>query len=270
VVELGQTAPELASVALAPMKTVSVPGPGGIRIPGYLTLPQGEPKSLPAVVLPHGGPHARDSWGYDSLVQVLASRGYAVLQLNFRGSTGYGSAWFDAGWQNWGTVMHDDITAGARWLISEGIADPKRLCIVGWSYGGFAALVGAMKEPDLYRCAVSIAGVTDIADLQWDWFGFYGGRAGWQAITGTDREKMNASSPRRNAERIKIPVLLVHGKLDNIVPPDHSTHMAKALARVQAPHELMLVDDGDHGLTRGAWRLALYKKLESFLAAHMK
>jgi dipeptidyl aminopeptidase/acylaminoacyl peptidase len=149
---LGAENAAISPAQLAPMTPITVPGPGGTLIPGYLTLPRGaEPgKPLPAVVFPHGGPHARDSWGYDPLLQLMANRGYAVLQLNFRGSSGYGEEWQDAGHQAWGTIMSDDITAGARWLIDQRIADPRRLCIVGWSYGGYAALIGVVRNPGLY------------------------------------------------------------------------------------------------------------------------
>jgi len=178
---LGRRNSLLPTDSLATMQSVSIPGPDGIRIPGYLTVPNGrEPRGLPAVVLPHGGPYARDSWGYDRLVQLLANSGYVVLQPNFCGSTGYGQAWMDAGYQGWGTVMHDDITSSARWLIEQGIADASRICIVGWNYGGYAALIGAIKEPRLYRCAVSIAGVSDMKDLQADNSRFYGGRVAEQ------------------------------------------------------------------------------------------
>src|SRR5690606_30526845 len=218
----GSQRPALNSAQLATMKPVRIPGPEGLSIPGYLTIPAGrEPKSLPAVVYPHGGPYARDRWGFDPVVQMMASRGYAVLQVNFRGSTGFGDDWLDAGWQAWGTTMHDDITAGARWLISEGIADPKRMCIVGWSYGGQGALIGAVKEPDLYQCTVSIAGVSDIAQLQRDDSRFYGGRVAVRETAGSNRRELAEVSPRRQAERIKVPVLLVHGDADIQVLVEH-------------------------------------------------
>lgn len=139
---VGSANPALANVPLAPMKTVKIKGPDGAMLPGYLTLPLGSGgKKVPLIVYPHGGPHARDSWGYDFMVQFMASRGYAVLQVNFRGSTGYGWDWYEAGLRNWGTVMVDDITAATKWAIAEGIADPADTCIVGWSYGGYAALM---------------------------------------------------------------------------------------------------------------------------------
>jgi dipeptidyl aminopeptidase/acylaminoacyl peptidase len=261
----------LEPAQLAPMKPVIVPGEGGIGIPGYLTLPLGTaPGSrLPAVVLPHGGPYARDSWEYDPLVQMLANRGYAVLQLNFRGSTGYGQAWEAAGHQAWGTIMHEDITAGARWLISEGIADPARLAIVGWSYGGYAALIGVEKEPDLYRCAVSIAGVSDMAELARDDSRFYGGQAAASDSMGADQATLAAESPVRHAERIRVPVLLVHGLDDYVVLVHESKEMARALSRNRVPHELVLISRGDHSLKRPEMRLTLYRKLEAFLATNL-
>jgi dipeptidyl aminopeptidase/acylaminoacyl peptidase len=203
------------------------------------------------------------------VVQVLASRGYAVLQLNFRGSTGYGTEWYEAGFRHWGTVMHDDITAGAKWMVSEGIADPARMCIVGWSYGGYAALIGAVKEPTLYKCAVSIAGVSDIYQLQIDDSRFYGGRAMVQDITGDNRRELDAVSPRKNADRIKVPVLLIHGDDDIQVLVDHSRTMAKALKKAGVPSQLVIIEKGNHSLSTAPWRDTLYTKLESFLAGQI-
>jgi dipeptidyl aminopeptidase/acylaminoacyl peptidase len=256
---------------LAPMKSVVVPGEGGIGIPGYLTVPPGTApgSKLPAVVLPHGGPYARDSWDYDPLVQMLASRGYAVLQLNFRGSTGYGQAWERAGHQAWGTLMHEDITAGARWLISAGIADPARLAIVGWSYGGYAALIGVEKEPYLYRCAVSIAGVSDMAELARDDARFYGGQAAASESMGADQATLAAESPVRHADRIRVPVLLVHGMNDYTVLVNESKEMARALAGNHVPYELVLIRQGEHSLKHPEMRLTLYRRLEAFLATNL-
>lgn len=267
-VRLGSANAQLAKRALAPMASIEVKTAQGLVLPGYLTLPQGvEPKNLPAIVLPHGGPNARDSWGYDPLVQLLASRGYAVIQVNFRGSTGYGKAWLDAGYQAWGTVMHEDITSAARWLVAQGIADPRRMCIVGWSYGGYAALIGAIKEPGLYRCVASIAGVTNLGQLQRDSDIYYGGSAAARNSTGT--EDLAANSPLALADKLRIPVLLVHGTDDMQVLVGHSQRMAKALERAQHPAELMLVEGGDHSLSRAAWREALYRKLAEFLGKNL-
>jgi dipeptidyl aminopeptidase/acylaminoacyl peptidase len=271
-VEIGEDNAWLSHVRLAPMKPVTVPGPDGIRIPGYLTLPAGSQPGtpLPAVVFPHGGPHYRDSWGYDPLLQLMASRGYAVLQLNFRGSSGYGQEWSEAGHQAWGTVMNDDITAGAHWLVAQGIADPRRMCIVGWSYGGYAALIGVVKQPQLYRCAASIAGVSDLLQLAHDDARFYGGREAALESTGADKAELEAESPRRHADRIHVPILLVHGLDDTRVLDEQSREMARALDRSGVPHELVLIENGGHTLLGPEMRLTLYRALERFLAVNLQ
>lgn len=269
--ELGRQDANLSEAQLAHMKPVTVPGAGGIAIPGYLTLPPGSQPGLrlPAVVLPHGGPYARDHWGYDSLVQVIASRGYAVLQLNFRGSTGYGEQWRDAGHQAWGTIMHEDITAGAHWLIEQGIADPARLGIVGWSYGGYAALTGVEKEPELYRCAVSIAGVSDMSQMALDDERFYGGKDSAGDAMGTDPAALRAESPLQHVERIRVPVLLVHGEDDYTVLAEQSKAMDRALSKQGLRHELVLIKHGEHSLVRPEMRLILYRKVTEFLRANL-
>jgi dipeptidyl aminopeptidase/acylaminoacyl peptidase len=261
----------LSQASLAPTKPVVVPGPGGISMHGYLTVPVGTVagKAIAAVVFPHGGPYARDYWGYDDLVQLMANRGYAVLQLNFRGSTGYGREWRRAGHQAWGTIMHEDITAGAHWLVSQGIADPARMCIVGWSYGGYAALTAAVKEQHLYRCAVSIAGVSDLSQLARDDSWSYGGRDAVRDATGTDKAQLAAQSPVLHADQIKIPILLVHGDDDSTVRLSQSEAMAKALKQHGVPNELVVIKGGEHSLLRPQMRLALYRKLEAFLAANL-
>ena len=269
--ELGRQDVNLNEARLAPMKPVTVPGPGGIAIPGYLTLPLGSQpgQRLPAVVLPHGGPYARDHWGYDPLVQVIANRGYAVLQLNFRGSTGYGEQWRDAGHQAWGTIMHADITAGAHWLIEQGIADPARLGIVGWSYGGYAALTGVEKEPDLYRCAVSIAGVSDMSQMALDDERFYGGKDSAGDAMGTDPAALRAESPLEHVDRIRVPVLLVHGEDDYTVLAEQSKAMDRALSKQGLRHELVLIRHGEHSLMRPEMRLVLYRKVTDFLRTNL-
>jgi dipeptidyl aminopeptidase/acylaminoacyl peptidase len=268
---IGQESAALAQAQLAPMKPVTVPGPGGISIPGYLTLPvdSAPGQRIAAVVFPHGGPYRRDSWGYDPMVQLMANRGYAVLQLNFRGSTGYGEDWLNAGHQAWGTVMHDDITAGAHWLIDQGIADPGRLCIVGWSYGGYAALIGVVKEPQLYRCAVAVAGVSDLSQMASDDARFYGGRDAALNSTGEGRNKLQAESPALHADRIKVPVLLVHGEDDYTVLVTQSKEMAKALTQHGVKNELVLIKDGEHSLLEPEMRLRLYGRLTAFLAENL-
>ncbi len=266
---VGSANPALAGAQLAPMKPVRIKGPDGVMLPGYLTLPVGSiGKKLPMVMYPHGGPHVRDRWGFDEMVQFFASRGYAVLQVNYRGSTGYGFEWYEAGLQGWGTVMVDDITAATRWAIAEGIADPAHVSIVGWSYGGYAALMSAVREPDLYRCSVSIAGVADLKALAREDSRFYGGRKAVARILGTDADELKAGSPLRSPEKIKIPVLLVHGDDDIQVLVDHSKRMARALDGAKKKHELVIIKDGNHSLSRFEWRQTLLTKLEAFLAAN--
>jgi dipeptidyl aminopeptidase/acylaminoacyl peptidase len=251
------------------MKPVKIKGPDGVMLPGYLTLPLGSTgKKLPLIVYPHGGPHARDSWGYDFMVQFMASRGYAVLQVNFRGSTGYGWDWYEAGLRNWGTVMVDDITASTKWAIAEGIADPANITIVGWSYGGYAALMSAVREPDLYRAVVSIAGVADLRALARDDQRFYGGRQRATYTLGDDVSELKAGSPLRAVDKIRAPVLLVHGDADVQVDVDQSKRMARALKGADKKCELVIVKDGNHSLARYEWRETLLTKLEAFLAAN--
>ncbi len=267
---IGSANPELAKAALSPMTPVKIKGPGGITLPGYLTLPlDTSGKNLPTVVYPHGGPYARDTWSFDPMVQFMASRGYAVLQVNFRGSTGYGEEWYDAGLRNWGTVMVDDITAATRWAVAEGIADPARTCIVGWSYGGYAALMSAVRESELYRCVVSIAGVSDLRALAAQERRFYGGRFRANYSIGSDSDELKAGSPLRSPERIKAPVLLVHGDDDIQVMVDHSRRMARALDGARKAHELVIIKDGNHSLTRFEWRQTLLANLEGFLGKHI-
>ncbi|HTU68181.1 MAG TPA: S9 family peptidase [Steroidobacteraceae bacterium] len=270
-VRVGSANPALAGATLSPMKFVKIKAPDGTVLPGYVTLPAGSTgKNLPTIVYPHGGPHARDSWGYDPMVQFMASRGYAVIQVNFRGSIGYGYDWYEAGLHNWGTVMVDDITAATKWAIAEGIADPANTSIVGWSFGGYAALMSAVREPDLYRCAVSIAGVADLRSQAREVQRFYGGRQRSEYTYGDDVSEMRAGSPLRAAEKIKVPVLLVHGDNDIQVNVDQSKRMARALKGADKKVELVVIEDGDHSLSRFEFRQTLLTKLDAFLGVNAK
>jgi dipeptidyl aminopeptidase/acylaminoacyl peptidase len=267
--KVGSANPALARTPLAPMKPIRIKAPDGKMLPGYLTLPlDSSGRNLPTIVYPHGGPYARDYWGFDTMVQFMASRGFAVIQVNFRGSTGYGDEWYDAGLRNWGTVMVDDITATTKWAIAEGIADPAHTCIVGWSYGGYAALMSAVREADLYKCVVSIAGVSDLRALANEQRRFYGGRFRAKYSIGDDVDELKAGSPLRSPEKIKVPVLLVHGDDDIQVGIDHSRRMARALDRENKKFELVVIKDGNHSLSRYEWRQTLFTKLEAFLAAN--
>jgi dipeptidyl aminopeptidase/acylaminoacyl peptidase len=269
-VKVGSANPALAAKGpFAPMKSVAIATPDGKTLPGYLTLPPGsDGRNIRMIIHPHGGPHARDHWGFDPLVQFMASRGYGVLQVNFRGSVGYGDEWYQAGVRNWGTVMIDDITTATKWAIAAGIADPAHTCIVGWSYGGYAALMSAVRESGLYKCVVSIAGVSDLRALQREDSRFYGGRQAMARILGTDADELKAGSPIGSAAKIDAPVLLVHGDSDARVDAEHSRRMARALEKEKKKHELVVIPEGNHSLSRYEWRHTLFSKLEAFLAAN--
>jgi len=268
--KVGALMPEIATDTFGEMKPVQIKIEDGVVIPGYLSLPPGKtPEKLPMVVYPHGGPHSRDDWGFDPMVQLMVSRGYAVLQMNFRGSVGYGNAWYEAGLRKWGSVMVSDINASTRWAVEQGYADPKRICIVGWSFGGYAALMASIREPWRYRCVGSIAGVVDLRTLKREEWRFYGGAQSANAIIGTDSEELDFGSPLKLASKIQAPVLLVHGEWDVSVDVDHSKRMARALDSGKLD-ELVLIEDGDHSLIRSAWRKTLYEKLEAFLAKNLQ
>jgi dipeptidyl aminopeptidase/acylaminoacyl peptidase len=266
--KLGALRPELDSAALGEMKSIEIKAADGTVLPGYLTLPPGrKDEKVPLVVYPHGGPHARDDWGFDPVVQLMASRGYAVLQVNFRGSVGYGRAWYEAGLRKWGSVMVDDIIQSTRWAVAEGFADPERICIVGWSFGGYAALMAGVRTAELYRCVGSIAGVADLKALRRQEWRFYGGGSAADATIGSDLDDLAADSPLKSARQMRAPVLLVHGTHDIPVDVDQSRRMAGALN--DRLEELVIIEDADHSLSRSAWRKTLYEKLDAFLAKHL-
>jgi pimeloyl-ACP methyl ester carboxylesterase len=242
---------------------------------GYLTIaPGAEEKKLPLVVLPHGGPESDDEPYFDWWSQFLASRGYAVFRPQFRGSTGLGDAHRYAGRGQWGLRMQDDITDGVQALIAQGIVDPKRVAIVGASYGGYAALAGAAFTPDLYACAVSVAGVTDLPEfLAWnekmsseesDSF-FY-----WRDSIGDSLDSRIAEkSPARSARTIRAPILLLHGTNDSVVPFAQSEMMANALKAAGKPYQLMTLEGEDHWLSSSATRIRMLSEIEKFLAANL-
>jgi dipeptidyl aminopeptidase/acylaminoacyl peptidase len=258
--ELALTRPELEGKPLASVKPISYPAADGSQIPAYLTLPPGkEAKGLPAVVLPHGGPSARDEWGFDWLAQFLSARGYAVIQPNYRGSSGYGEQFQnDNAFQNWKLAI-DDINAAARYLSSAGIADPKRIAIVGWSYGGYAALQSVVVDPTLYKSAVAIAPVTDFTLLKQDYRNFSNSKMVREYVGSGDQ--VVAGSPLRHADKIKIPVLLVHGDLDANVSINHSEKMAGALPQA----ELVRFKGLDHYLNDSAARVEMLTKMGALL-----
>lgn len=261
--EIMPVRPNLASRALAEVKPIAYRGPDGTSVPAYLTLPVGkEAKGLPAIVMPHGGPSARDEWGFDWLAQFLAARGYAVIQPNFRGSAGYGEAWLNEnGFKNWQTSI-GDVNAAARYLASAGIADPKRTAIVGWSYGGYAALQSAAIEPNLYQAVVAIAPVTDLALLKTAYEDTTGSKEAAEFI-GSDR--LAQASPLRHASSIQAPVLLVHGDMDLNVGFIHSQRMADALRSAGKETELLTFAGLDHQLADNNARAKLLVKIGQLL-----
>jgi dipeptidyl aminopeptidase/acylaminoacyl peptidase len=251
------------------MRAISYPARDGTLIPGYLSTPPGAPAAhLPLIVMPHGGPIARDTWGYFFLREFLISRGYAVLQMNFRGSSGYGDDWFFAAHQDWGGLTYDDVVDGARWAVQQGITDPQRLCIVGWSFGGYVALLGAQRNPELFHCAVDIAGVSDLGRL------IEAGRYWLSAETikkqiGVNAEKLKRDSPHLHAADFKVPLLMLHGTMDAQVPFEQSEFMDEALNHAHVPHRFVVVPDADHQFSDVKHRAMLLKETEDFLREHL-
>lgn len=262
----------LREARLAPVEPVRYQSRDGLTIRGYLTLPAGrEARGLPLVVLPHGGPHWRDRWQYNPLVQLLANRGYAVLQPNFRGSTGFGREFLEAGFGQYGAAMIDDIADGARWLADQGIVDPARVCIMGASYGGYAAMMAPIREPDLWRCSISFAGPVDWQHqlrhqrrlLAPPWY-----RQQVQRLRGSPRANLRQQSPVQRVSELDVPLLLVHGRRDRIVPISHAERMSRALDRARKEFEFMEMPDAGHDfLTEDDYRRFL-AAVESFLARH--
>jgi dipeptidyl aminopeptidase/acylaminoacyl peptidase len=262
----------LKGFPLAPVRYVKFRARDGLEIPAYLTLPLGrEAKALPLVLMPHGGPHARDTWEFDYWVQFLANRGYAVLQPNFRGSTGYGRDFLAKGFGQWGAGMQDDLTDGVSWLVAEGTVDPKRVCIMGGSYGGYAALMGAIRTPDQFRCAVSWAGVTDLdAMMRFDknWMMPKGYRRWRDRIRGEEKVDLDTVSPVNLTDRITVPVLLMHGTGDKRVPSRQAEVFVKAMKKANKPLEYIEFPDADHSLSKTADRVRFLTAVEAFLDAH--
>jgi len=255
----------LEGVKLATVKPVTYPAADGTQIPAYLTLPPGvtSPKGLPAIVMPHGGPDARDQWGFDWFAQFYAARGYAVLQPNYRGSAGYGDAWWHAnGFRAWPLAM-SDVLDGGRWLGKEGIADPAKVAVVGWSYGGYAALQSAIVDPSVFKAVVAIAPVTDLIALREEfrrYTNYY--QLGEQLGTG---QAAKDGSPAENAAKLKVPVLLFHGTEDINVSYAQSQLMDKALTAAGVKHEFVTFPDLDHQLDDSAVRAEMLRKSDEFL-----
>ena len=259
---------------LATSRYVTYTARDGTVIPSYLTLPPGRPaKGLPLIVLPHGGPYdLRDHGDYDDDVQFLVNRGYVVLQPQFRGSGSFGKAFGESGHGQWGRAMQDDIDDGTDWLVKRGLIDPKRVCIVGSSYGGYAALWGATRNPERYRCAVSFAGISDMPrnlKYQMNSFGDKSARERWrQTVQGEPSFDLKTISPLFGIDRLKVPVMLVHGSADQTVQPKQSRLYADALKAAGKTYEYYEIPEEGHGFSSAANAQLWYDRLDAFLAKY--
>jgi dipeptidyl aminopeptidase/acylaminoacyl peptidase len=275
--KVGEARPDIDSRRMAPQQVLHYTARDGLDIPALLTVPAGTPKGakLPLVVLVHGGPYVRGSlWGWNPQSQFLASRGYAVLEPGYRGTTGFGSKHFMAGWKQWGLKMQDDIADGARWAIAQGIADPKRICIAGASYGGYATLMGLVKDPDLYRCGVEWAGVTDLQLLHDGHWSFKSDMSddyreyGMPELIGDpvkDAAQFAATSPLQQAARITQPLLLAYGGVDRRVPMYHGRKFYDAVTKTNKQVEWIEYQDEAHGWSLPKNQIDFWGRVEKFL-----
>ena len=264
--------PELSGYTAAPMHSVTFRARDGLQIPAFVTLPAGVESldaadKTPFVVYPHGGPAARTFKRFDYITQFLASRGYGVLQLNYRGSTGYGPAFRQAGMDEWGEAMQDDIADGAEWLVEQGWADGDRLAILGVDYGGYAALMGGVRTPELYQCLASINGFTDLSMLVRNSrdFLYWKSDVASMGLDWQDADQLSNNSPVNLAKEMGAPVLLVHGEDNRTVPVAHSRDMARALRRSGKDVTYVELREGDHNIGDGANRVTFLREVEAFL-----
>ncbi len=273
--KIGDAYPKIIAAQMGHQEAVHYKARDGLEIPAWLTLPKGKRKDLPLVMLVHGGPFVRGgSWGWNPDAQFLASRGYAVMEPEFRGSTGFGAAHARAGWKQWGLAMQDDVTDGVRWAVAQGIVDPKRVCIAGASYGGYAALMGVIKDPELYQCAIDWVGVTDIkllftgdwsgsSDLADDWKDY-----GMPYMIGDlvkDATQLSATSPLEQAARVKKPLLMAYGGVDVRVPQYHGRKFHDAVKATNPDVEYIVYPDEGHGWALPKNRVDFWTRVEKFL-----
>ncbi len=271
---LADVTPWLREEDLALMTPVQYTSRDGLTIHGYLTLPKGVPaKNLPVVINPHGGPWARDMWGFNPEVQFLANRGYAVLQMNFRGSVGYGRKFWEASFHQWGLTMQDDITDGVQWLVGQGIADPKRVAIYGGSYGGYATLAGLAYTPDLYAAGVDYVGVSNLLTFLKSippyWKPFLDMFSEMVGDMTRDEALLRAASPVFHADRITAPLLIAQGAKDPRVAKNESDQMVEAMRKRGVEVEYMVKDNEGHGFHNEENRFEFYEAMERFLGKHI-
>ncbi len=259
--------PWIKAQDMAAMEPFRIKTPDGLILNGYITLPNNKAKNLPTVILPHGGPHARDYWSYQPQVQMLANAGYAVIQVNFRGSTGYGKRFMEAGYGNWGSKIQDDILLATKYAIQQGISDKNRICIFGASFGGYSALQSAINQPDLYKCAIGYAGVYDLPLLykEGDITAIKWGDAYLDKTLGTDVAAQKAQSPVYNVDKLKAPVLLIHGEDDERAPIEHALRLRAALDKKGHPYQWLVKDKEGHGFYNEANILEANNAILSFL-----
>jgi dipeptidyl aminopeptidase/acylaminoacyl peptidase len=265
---VGSRYPALAKTDLAPTEYLHYPAADGTQIPAFLTRPVNATGLPPLIVMPHGGPWARDAWGFDSWVQVLAREGYAVLQMNYRGSGGYGKAWRDASLKDWGGLPYSDTLDGLKWAVAQKYADPARVCVVGGSFGGYLALEAAVRDSPLLKCVVSVAGVSDLRELKSD-SNFFANYRIVREMIGDDPVKLRAYSPRLHADNVGVPVLLVHGAEDYTVEPDQSEFMARALQEAGKTYQMVMIDGTDHYFQNQAPQRRLFVSITDFLRKYL-
>lgn len=268
--QIFEAEPWLDSSTMSPMRPITFKARDGVTLHGYLTVPKDTSgKNLPMVVIVHGGPYGiRDHWGYNPEVQLLASRGYAVLQVNYRGSGGYGNKLVVLGIQHWGDTMQDDVADGVRWAIGKGVADPKRICIYGGSYGGYSALMSAERFPDLYQCAIGYSGVYDlfvIKSRKGDIARNASGRLYLHEVLGSSDATLKKFSPVYQVDSLKIPVLLMHGGKDVRAPVKGYDEMVDAIRQHGTPLQTLYFSNEGHGFYKVAHRVKAYEKILSFL-----
>ena len=272
--ELGEASPWLNEEDMSDMKPVQYRSRDGLVINGYLTLPKGtNGKNLPVIVNPHGGPWHRDSWGYKSEIQFLANRGFAVFQMNFRGSTGYGREFWEKSFKQWGKSMQDDISDGVNWLIDEGIANPDRIAIYGASYGGYATLAGLTFTPDLYACGIDYVGVSSLFTFMesmppyWELY-----RKMLYEMVGhpdKDKELLASASPLLHIDKIKVPLFIAQGANDPRVKKSESDQIVEALQNAGIDVPYMVKNDEGHGFYNEENQFDFYREMEIFLNKHL-